>query len=70
MDFQNETTGWSQLHSAAAEGNVQVIEFLIRNGANLHLKDENESTPLWLASKNGKLFWIIKNTVKLDPFLI
>ncbi len=47
------------IFEAAAKGNVQYIEELIKEGGHVNLKDSNHFTPLMLAAKNGQ-FEMIK----------
>ncbi len=35
--------GWSGLHIAAVNGNIDVIKFLVENGADVNVKDEFSS---------------------------
>ena len=39
------------LHVAASEGNVSVVEYLLKSGSNIHVRDRNEDTPLMCAIK-------------------
>lgn len=41
------------LHIAASEGNVEIVRFLMQNGAGIHVKDRNGHTPLMCAIENG-----------------
>ncbi len=47
-DYDNRTP----LHVAASEGNVAVVEYLLKSGASIHLRDRNEDTPL-MSAING-----------------
>ena len=54
--YDNLENGWSALHWAAAKGNTEVIEFLIKEGANINAPaatDYNQ-TPLLFALRYGK----------------
>lgn len=44
----------SALHFAAAHGNVEIARFLLRNGADINLKDTNGETPLHHAVGDGR----------------
>lgn len=41
--------GWSPLHLAAIQGNVETMELLIANGAEVDAKGDKRRTPLWWA---------------------
>ncbi len=45
--------GWTPLHFAAQEGDLEVAEILVNAGANITLKDLNGNTPLWVATMNS-----------------
>ena len=34
------------LHIAASEGNVGLVQYLMKNGAGIHVRDRNNDTPL------------------------
>ena len=42
------------LHSAAAQGQLTVIEALLAHGANINARDQYEQTPLYLAARSGQ----------------
>ena len=48
-DFYGETS----LHYACVRGHIDVVEFLIKKGANLHVKDNDEFSPLHFATGSG-----------------
>ena len=51
---------------AASEGRVTVVEYLMRNGAGIHVRDRNNDTPLMCAI-NADQRAIIKGNV-LDNY--
>lgn len=55
---------YSCLHIAAKAGNIDIINFLVMNGANLNAKDDTWSTPLHLCARSGH-FDAIKQLKKL-----
>ncbi|HSR69529.1 MAG TPA: ankyrin repeat domain-containing protein [Acidobacteriota bacterium] len=46
--------GWTPLHIAASRGSTDLVEMLIRKGADLSAKDAQERTPLELAEASGQ----------------
>ncbi|MGB6867180.1 MAG: ankyrin repeat domain-containing protein [Candidatus Aminicenantaceae bacterium] len=50
-----ETKDATPLHAAAGKGNIEVVEVLIRNGAELEARlSQNQNTPLHLAVRNSQ----------------
>jgi len=45
--------GRTPLHLAAADGNLEMIKFLLSLGADAHVKDNSGSTPTALAQRNN-----------------
>ena len=45
--------GWSALHYAASGPNVEVIDYLLQQGANLEGRSPNGTTPLMMAARYG-----------------
>jgi ankyrin repeat protein len=50
-----DTDGWTPLHSAAANGHLDVVEFLVERQAEVNAKNKDRATPLHLAALNGHL---------------
>ena len=46
---------WTPLHYAIDQGHINVVNFLIKNGANINAKTKSNSNPLHFASQNGNL---------------
>ena len=46
---------YSAIHYASAAGNLELVNFLIFNSCNVHLKDKYGSTPIWFASQYGHM---------------
>jgi 60kDa lysophospholipase len=49
-DFDGRTL----LHVAASEGQLPVVEYLLSEGASVHMKDRNDNTPLMSAVLSDK----------------
>ena len=49
----NSAKGWSALHYAAMEGDTELVQYLIRCGANVNKASAEGSTPLFLAKMEG-----------------
>ena len=50
----NITTSWLFFqYFQSSEGNVAVVEFLMKQGAGIHMRDRNNDTPLLCAIKSG-----------------
>ncbi len=45
--------GWTLLHYAAFNGNLETVKFLIDKGASIHTKNNGRETPLDLAREGG-----------------
>lgn len=41
------------LHVASSEGNLEIVEFLLKNGASVHVRDRSEDSPLKCAIDGG-----------------
>lgn len=61
VNSQAEESKWSPLHMVAWNGNKEIADILLKNGANLNIKTYFEWTPLHTAAYNGKLFAINPN---------
>ncbi len=49
----NSAMGWTALHYAAISGDVELVKYLIRKGANVNHKSSEGSSALYLAKQNG-----------------
>jgi hypothetical protein len=47
--------GWTSLHYAAANGNVNVISLLLEHSAYIDAESPNKTTPLMMAVRSGKI---------------
>ena len=45
--------GTAPLHQACALGNLEVVELLVKNGGNIHMRDHRDLSPLQIANLNG-----------------
>lgn len=50
---QQTALGWTALHVAAFEGNMEAVELLVKLGADLDAQTNNGNTALHLAAMNG-----------------
>jgi ankyrin repeat protein len=53
IEAQDNLQGWTKLHMACSRGDKDVVELLIRNGADIHMRNDRGATPLWIASRDG-----------------
>ena len=54
-DEDDDAHGWTALHLAARKGHVDVIKFLLDQGANIDAETEDHDTPLEMAALHGHL---------------
>ena len=47
--------GLTALHYSAINNHVEVVKYLIENGADINVKDNNGQTPFYIAAREGKL---------------
>lgn len=55
INTQDGNNGKTLLHYAVEKGNFLIVEHLVRNNANVNVKDTNGKTPLHLAAAKGNL---------------
>ena len=53
MYSSSDERGWSPLHSASAQGRLDVVKWLAVNGANLNADTPTGYSPLHVAAMNG-----------------
>ena len=53
--------GRTPLHVAAGEGLFSIADFLLRNGASVHVKDRDDNTPL-MSAVNGNHHDVVRKT--------
>ncbi len=53
VDVTQRLLGWTPLHGASKSGNLELVKFLIEEGADVNAPDEVGMTPLHLAAKHG-----------------
>lgn len=49
----NYAAGWTACHAAASSGEVKMLKFLLRNGADINIKDRGGNLPIHEAARNG-----------------
>ncbi|GFO37455.1 transient receptor potential cation channel subfamily a member 1-like protein [Plakobranchus ocellatus] len=59
----------SPLHIAAQQGFLDIVQCLLRNGADLDNKNEEEETPLHLAAKHGRTN-IVRELIDTDTMIV
>ncbi|RUS76171.1 hypothetical protein EGW08_016083 [Elysia chlorotica] len=59
----------SPLHIAAQKGYLDIVQCLLKNGADLDNKNEEEETPLHLAAKHGRTN-IVRELIKTDTMIV
>ena len=52
--FSKDNQGLTPLHWAAQNGPTEMVEFLLRNMADVNAKDNNGRTPLDIATRDGR----------------
>lgn len=55
INTQNNFLKESALHFAASKGHLELVEYLVDNGANLFLNNGTDMTPLHLAARDGQV---------------
>ena len=66
--------GRTPLHIAASDGSLEVAEYLLNNGASVHIKDRDQNTPL-MSAIMGDHFEIVSThfiglTLKISTLII
>ena len=69
VNAQSEADGRTTLISAAARGDLEVVNLLLQRGADVNVKDKQESTALFHALEGGydEVELVLLNQPKLDP---
>ena len=64
MVNQKDVISHTPLHLACISGNCRLVRSLVRAGADIHIKDGNERTPLDICTekKNDELIYTLKQT--------
>ncbi|CAF4177822.1 unnamed protein product [Adineta steineri] len=52
-DYSHHSTNWTPLGIACCKGQLEMVKYLIENGADLYNADTNDSTSLMIACKNA-----------------
>lgn len=66
VNFQNDIDGWTPLQDAVLKGNIEIINYLLDNGANPLLKDKEGKNALDLAinTAKGQIVKILRDNIK------
>jgi len=70
---KEKETGYTCLHYAAKTGNIKLIDFLLRNGANLNAKDSSDSNPFYSAYLNQQteaMLFLLNNGSSFDRSIV
>ncbi|MBQ2645049.1 ankyrin repeat domain-containing protein [bacterium] len=58
--------GKTVLHQAVIKNDYDSVKFLIENGANVNIKDQNDNTPIFYAVKNSDIYtYLIESGAKI-----
>ncbi|MNR76209.1 Ankyrin repeats (3 copies) [compost metagenome] len=49
-------SGWTALHYAAASGDSEIVQILVKHGAELDAPSPNKTTPLMMAARGGFIY--------------
>ena len=55
VDINETMGGFTSLHIAAENGYLELVNFLLKNGANVNTRNDKKGTPLHPAALNGHL---------------
>lgn len=67
MDVQDEY-GWTALHYASREGQLEAVQFLLKKGANIEIKNNKGETPFDIVKKNFLKFLRINIFLNVSVF--
>ena len=65
---RKNASGWTALHYAAVNGDIDLVKYLIKHGANINKASAEGSTPLFLAKMGGynEIVKILRNAGAKD----
>lgn len=55
--------GWTALHYAASEGYLEIVRYLMRNGANVRIADHNHKFPVEITEDESILKLLLRATI-------
>lgn len=55
--------GWTALHFAASEGYLEIVRYLMRNGANVRIADHNHKFPVEITEDESILKLLLRATI-------
>ena len=67
IDLQNTQNGETALHLACKEGNLDLVTYLLTNGANTAIRDQKGQPPIFYAAANSKAIKLIEVFLAKDP---
>lgn len=69
VNHVSQSTGECAMHEVAANWDITVADYLLKKGANIHLKDCSGKTPLHIAAitdHSEMLAWLIEHGAELE----
>lgn len=75
LNLITEESPWSALHWAVAEGQIEVIDYLLQQGVNIDIRDQTGKTPIFWLLANQKINQIkqkdcLIKLIELDAFIL
>lgn len=62
--------GWTALHYAASEGYLEIVRYLMRNGANVRIADHNHKFPVEITEDESVLKLLLRATIVSNGIML